>query len=73
MKASELKHALMFIGDDDDVEFIVDNNKGLRFFADPVRAQINTEWEVPKRGDLTVIPDELPKSLTIFLETHEAT
>jgi len=74
MKARELKNILTYVSDNDDVEFIVNNdkNKGLMHAADPVRAQIKTEWEVPKRGDPNVTPDELPQTLIIFLETHEA-
>lgn len=70
MKASELKRVLTYVGDDDDIEFIVNNNdnKGLRHVAQLTRAQITTEWEVPERGELTVTPDELPRTLTIFLE-----
>jgi hypothetical protein len=67
MKASELKSALTHIGDDDDVEFLV-NNQGLKHVAEPTHAQITTKWEIPERGDLRAIPDDLPKTMPIHLE-----
>ncbi len=67
MKVSELKRALTYVGNNDDIEFLV-NDKGLTHVAEPAQARITTEWEVPERGDLRVTPDELPKTLTLFLE-----
>ena len=64
MKASELKRALTYVGDDDDVEFLVNDTD----VAEPTHAQITTKWEMPKRGDLTPDLDELPKTMTIHLE-----
>jgi hypothetical protein len=73
MKASELRNALGYVGEDDEIEFIVSDGKakGLMHVACPTHAEIKTEWEIPKRGDLAVVPehDDLPRSLTIFLET----
>jgi hypothetical protein len=67
MKASELKHALTFVDDDDEVEFTVIIG-GQECAAEPVDAQITTKWDMPERGELTVLPDKLPKTMTINLE-----
>ncbi len=56
MEARELKNALTYIGDAEEVEFIVNNNKGLKHVAEPTHAQITTKWEMPKRGDLKPRP-----------------
>jgi hypothetical protein len=68
MKVSELRHALTFVDDDDNVEFLASSGKGLTHVASPTHAQITTKWEIPKRGDLTLAPDDLPKTMTIHLE-----
>ena len=68
MKARELKNALTHVGDDEEVEFHVKTDKGPTHVASPTHAQITTKWEMPKRGDLTPTPDELPKTMTIHLE-----
>ena len=70
MKASELRHALTFIADDDEVEFLVNDkaNKGLTHVAEPTHAQITTKWKIPERGELTAIPDDLLKTMAIHLE-----
>ena len=68
MKASELKRVLTYIGDNDDVEFHVKNDNGLTHVAHSTHAQITTKWEMPERGELSIIPDDLPRTLTILLE-----
>lgn len=70
MKASELFHALTFVDDDDDIEFVVANSdsKGLTHIAEPTHAQITTKWKIPERGELTPLSATLPKTMTIHLE-----
>ena len=67
MKARELKNALTYIGDDEEVEFLV-HAKELTHVAEPTHAQLTSKWEIPKRGDLRAIPDDPPKTMTIHLE-----
>jgi hypothetical protein len=67
MKVSELKHALTFVGDDDDVEFSVSIG-GQKCAAEPIDALITGQWKIPERGELTPIPNVFPKTMTINLE-----
>lgn len=71
MKARELKNALTYVGDDEEVEFLVNDSsrKGLTtYVAEPTHAQITSKWKWPERGELSPVPDDLPKTMTIHLE-----
>ena len=68
MKAKELKRALTYVSDDADVEFVVSND-GPDYVAVPVEATVITDWEIPKRGELTSLDDDdVSQTMTILLE-----
>lgn len=61
MKASELKRALTFINDDAEIEFVVEND-GSAYVAEPIEATVTTDWEIPKRGELTSFDDNISQT-----------